>query len=267
MEILEKIVEHKKEEVAFLKNQNPISVIEKRISEKSYTHYSLLKKIHRDLKFHFICEIKKASPSKGIIQSDFNPVKQAKQYFAGGASAISVLTDEHFFQGHLNHLKSVKKRVPLPVLRKDFILDEYQIFESKVAGADIILLIARILEAKEILHFCQIANDLELDILLEISDEDDIKKIPDDLSLIIGINNRNLSDFSVDITKSIRLKSFIPNHLPIISESGINSSQQCLSLHEAGIRGVLIGETLMRSSQPAELLKQFIHEVNFVNTT
>ena len=129
------------------------------------------------------------------------------------------------------------------------------------------MLIARILEAKEILHFCQIANDLELDILLEISDEDDIKKIPDDLSLIIGINNRNLSDFSVDITKSIRLKSFIPNHLPIISESGINSSQQCLSLHEAGIRGVLIGETLMRSSQPAELLKQFIHEVNFVNTT
>jgi indole-3-glycerol phosphate synthase len=267
MEILKKIVEHKKEEVAFIKNQNPITVLEKQISEKNYTHYSFLKRIRQDLKFHFICEIKKASPSKGIIQSDFNPVKQAKQYFVGGASAISVLTDEHFFQGHLNHLKSVKKRVSLPVLRKDFILDEYQIYESKAAGADIILLIARILEAKEILHFGQIASDLDLEILLEISNKEDIKKIPENLSLIVGINNRNLSDFSVDINKSTRLKSFIPDHFPIFSESGINSPQQCLFLQETGIQGVLIGETLMRSSQPAELLKKFIQEVNFVNTT
>jgi len=150
-----------------------------KIESQHFIQNSLLKTVQFDPKFHFICEIKKASLSKGVFKPDFNPSALTKDYTAGGASAISVLTDKRFFQGSLEILTQVKKLTSLPVLRKDFIFDEYQIYEAKSVGADIVLLIARLLTPEKIRMFCQLASDLEMDVLLELYEENEILKIPD----------------------------------------------------------------------------------------
>lgn len=265
MTILDKIIEYKKEELSAVKAKKPLFIIKNEIFNKNEPSRSFWDKLQKNRDFHFICEIKKASPSKGVIQPDFHPVIQALEYEAGGASAISVLTDEHFFHGRLDYLTQVRESVTIPVLRKDFIFDEYQIYEAKAAGADMILLIARILEYDKILKFAELAVELKMDILLEISEENENKKIPDNIPLIIGINNRNLADFSTDLSKSLRLKEYLPSHLPLISESGIYMPQDCRLLSANGFNGALIGETLMRSKNPKELLRDFIQEVNHAN--
>jgi indole-3-glycerol phosphate synthase len=267
MTILDRIIEQKKSEISMAKQQISLANLEKSIGKNDFTHYSLYEKLEKEPGFHFICEIKKASPSKGIIQADFDPVRQARAYAEGGASAISVLTDERFFQGKLDDLLQIKRNIVLPVLRKDFIIDAYQIYQAKAYGADLILLIARILNQSDIQQFSQLARQLKMDILLELANESEMNKIPEDIPVIIGINNRDLSDFSVNIQKSLRMKEHIPPRFPLISESGINSATDCRILQEHGFQGALIGESLMRSNNPAEMLRELRRAVNHVNQT
>lgn len=263
MSILEKIVKNKKAELKRLKLEKPLSILRDNLrpDKNSAGFFAALQK---NSNFHFICEIKKASPSKGIIQPNFDPVRQAEAYYKGGASAISILTDQKFFKGKLNYLKLVKKTVPLPLLRKDFIIDPYQIYETKAAGGDLILLIARILSRPQIRDFSDIASDLKLDVLLELADPGDLKKIDNFDNKIIGINNRNLSTFKTDINNSIVMKKLLPRDIPVISESGIKSVQDCLLLRQHGFRGVLIGESLMKSLDPAKTLQEWIKGISDV---
>ena len=193
-----------------------------------------------------IAEIKKASPSAGIIAENFDPVKKAKEYELNGASALSILTEEDFFMGSMEHLKKVKKVTSLPILRKDFMIDEYQIYESKLIGADCILLIASILSDKKIEDFINIAKELELDYLIEVHDEAELKRIAHHEDALIGINNRNLKTFEVDLDNSVRLRKLFKEENIFIAESGIKSREDMNYLKLNDIKVFLIGESLMR---------------------
>lgn len=208
-----------------------------------------------------IAEAKKASPSKGVICADFDPVDIARSYLAGGARAISVLTDKNFFQGDINYIPLVRQAVNLPVLRKDFIVDEIQIREAAAYGADAILLIAAILSAKQIQEYLAMAAGLNLDVLVEIHDESDLEKALAAGSLMIGINNRNLRDFSVDLNTTLRLKDEIPASIPVVSESGIRNHDDVKLLQDAGVSAVLVGETLMRAPNRQLALQELLGNV------
>jgi indole-3-glycerol phosphate synthase len=267
MTILSEIIENKREELIAAKKRLPLKIMKEKAGDRTQPTLSLLQSLNTKPTFHFLCEIKKASPSQGLIQPQFNPVVKARAFLESGADAISVLTDQKFFQGTLDHLKRIKDSVEIPVLRKDFIIDEYQLYEAKAAGADIILLIARVLNKEIIERLINLAHELKLEVLLEIHNQSDIRKIPLNAKYILGINNRNLDNFSVDISKSLKLKEYLPNNLPIISESGIATTTDCKILKEHGFRGALIGEAFMRSNNPKKLLKKFIREVNNVYPT
>ena len=193
-----------------------------------------------------IAEIKKASPSAGVIAENFDPVQKAKEYELNGASALSILTEEDFFMGSMEHLKKVKKVTSLPILRKDFMIDEYQIYESKLIGADCILLIASILSDKKIEDFINIAKELELDYLIEVHDEAELKRIAHHEDALIGINNRNLKTFEVDLDNSVRLRKLFKEENIFIAESGIKSREDINYLKLNDIKVFLIGESLMR---------------------
>jgi indole-3-glycerol phosphate synthase len=261
MTILEEIIRNKFSEVEKAKKQIQIDDLIKSAKDAKPTP-RLIDQLISDSDFHFICEVKKASPSKGIIQPDFNPVRQAGMYERGGASAVSVLTDEKYFMGHLSYLGQIKSEVNLPLLRKDFIIDEYQIYQSRAFGADLILLIARVLEKNQISEYCKLAEDLGLDVLIELAEPEEIDKLPEKANnVILGVNNRDLHTFDVDLKRSLKMRKLLPNYFPLISESGINSVADCRLLKDNGFRGALIGETLMRAENPEELLKEMKHGV------
>ena len=195
-----------------------------------------------------IAEIKKASPSAGVISKDFDPIKKAIEYEAFGASALSILTEEDFFMGSVNYLKDVKKITNLPILRKDFIIDEYQIYESKLIGADCILLIASILSDQQIKDFIDISQQLELDHLIEVHDENELRKVEHFEDALIGVNNRNLKTFEVDLDNSVRLRNAFKQKNIFIAESGIKSREDINYLKLNNIKVFLIGESLMRGS-------------------
>jgi indole-3-glycerol phosphate synthase len=195
-----------------------------------------------------IAEIKKASPSAGMISEDFDPVQKAKDYEAFGAVALSILTEEDFFMGSMQYLKDVKAITSLPILRKDFMIDEYQIYEAKLIGADCILLIASILEDQQLTDFVQLAETLELDYLIEVHDEVELKRVEHFENAIIGVNNRNLKTFSVDLKNSVLLKEYFSGKNIFVAESGIKSQEDLNYLKENDIHVFLIGESLMRNS-------------------
>jgi indole-3-glycerol phosphate synthase len=205
-----------------------------------------------------IAEAKKASPSKGVIRADFDPVTIARNYLAGGASAMSVLTDEHFFAGDLIYIPMVRAAVPLPVLRKDFIIDSLQIEQAAAFGADAVLLIAAILETGQILDFRQMAEGLGMDVLVEVHDEYELENAIAAGSRLIGVNNRNLKDFSVDLETTFRIKRLLADEIPLVSESGIKSRDDLKRLAAAGVTAALIGETLMRSTDEARALRTLL---------
>jgi indole-3-glycerol phosphate synthase len=257
MTILDEIITNKRQELNRIKAQIPLEFYQVEPAEPRLIH-SLRKKLDHSSNFNFICEIKKASPSRGILQENFNPVKQARQYYAAGAAAISILTDEKYFLGRLEYLQAIREIVDLPLLRKDFIIDSYQIYESRFCGADLILLIARILTKKQITHFTSMAAELGLEVLLELADEADLAKIPPtNHNIILGVNNRNLETFEVNLENSLKLKPQLPNNLPVISESGIATAADCILLYQHGFAGALIGESLMRARSPKILLDEF----------
>ena len=195
-----------------------------------------------------IAEIKKASPSAGIISENFDPIQKAQEYEAFGAEALSILTEEDFFLGSNQYLKDVKAITSLPILRKDFMVDEYQIYEAKLIGADCILLIASILSDIEITDFVALAEVLELDYLIEVHDAEELQRVEHFNNALIGVNNRNLKTFEVDINNSVNLKnSFSANNI-FVAESGIKNKDDMNYLKEKGINVFLIGESLMRGS-------------------
>ncbi len=257
MTILDEIIQHKKSELESLKAQIPVEFYQNSIVNLPKTK-SLRQKLDSSSDFHFICEIKKASPSRGIIRANFDPVRLAQQYVDAGASAISILTDEKYFMGKLDYLKEIRKIVGLPLLRKDFIIDPYQIYESRYHGADLILLIARTLSKSQMAEYCRIAAELNLEILLEIADPADIEKIlPTSKHIILGINNRDLHTFKISLENSLTLKPQLPKGIPVISESGIFTAADCKRLFINGFAGSLIGEALMQAASPKALLDEF----------
>ncbi len=195
-----------------------------------------------------IAEIKKASPSAGVIAEEFDPVKKAIEYEAFGASALSILTEEDFFMGSTYYLKEVKKITALPILRKDFMIDEYQIYESKLIGADCILLIASILSDQQIEDFVNTAKKLGLDYLIEVHDENELNRVEHFEDALIGVNNRNLKTFEVDLDNSVRLRNLFKQKNIFIAESGIKSREDMDYLKLNNIKVFLIGESLMRGS-------------------
>ena len=193
-----------------------------------------------------IAEIKKASPSAGIISDNFDPVLKSKEYESFGASALSILTEEDYFSGNIEYLKDVKAITSLPILRKDFIVDEYQIYESKLIGADCILLIASILNDEELKNFSEIAERLKLDYIIEVHDEEELQRVQHFSNAIIGVNNRNLKTFDVDINNSVELKKIFDGQNTFIAESGIKSKKDIEYLKQHNINVFLIGESLMK---------------------
>ncbi|MEP9411919.1 MAG: indole-3-glycerol phosphate synthase TrpC [Candidatus Brocadia sp.] len=253
MTILEEIYRYKLLEVAENRKRIPVEVLKSNLQENRKTK-TFARALKSDTGISIIAEVKKASPSLGIIRNDFDPVGIASLYKAGGASAISVLTDEKFFQGCLSYLTNVKRSVDLPVLRKDFIIDPYQIYEARSAGADAILLIAALLSGEEIQCFLELAEELDMDCLVEIHSETELQKVLQTNATIVGINNRDLATFKTDLGTTLRLRPMIPEGKIIVSESGIKSREDVRKLIDIGIHAILVGETLMKSEDiPAKL--------------
>ena len=210
----------------------------------------------------FICEVKKASPSKGIIAEDFPYLKIAKEYENAGVAAISCLTETDYFLGSDKYLQEIAREVRIPVLRKDFTIDPYMIWQAKAFGASAILLICAILSEAQVREYMKIAEELGMSALVETHDEDEIEMALAAGAKIIGINNRNLKDFTVDINNSVRLRERIPKEIICVSESGIKTPEDVGVLYKNGTNGVLIGETLMRSTDKKaeiELLRRYCH--------
>ncbi len=204
----------------------------------------------------FICEVKKASPSKGLISLDFPYLTIAREYEAAGASAISVLTEPEYFLGRDEYLKEIAQTVYIPVLRKDFTIDPYQIYEAKLLGASAVLLICSLLEKDTLVEFLAIAKSLKLDALVEAHDETEIHTALDCGAKIIGVNNRNLKNFTVDVNNSLRLRELVPGDVVFVSESGIKTREDTARLAAHHVNAVLIGETLMRSPDKKAALDQ-----------
>lgn len=204
----------------------------------------------------FICEVKKASPSKGIIDEDFPYLTIAKEYEAAGAACISVLTEPEFFKGSDSYLTEIRQVVSLPLLRKDFIVEPYQIYQSKVIGADCILLICSLLEENKLARYLELCNELGLSALVEAHNEEEVRKAIACKARIIGVNNRDLKTFQVDLNNSLRLRRLVPENTLFIAESGIKSAEDIEVLRKAKIDGVLIGETFMRAKDKGQMLKE-----------
>lgn len=205
-----------------------------------------------------IAEVKKASPSAGVIDPNFDPVRQAKMYIEGGASCMSILTDEKYFQGHLSYLAQISKESPIPLLRKDFIVHEAQIYEAVVAGADAILLIVAALNDEDLKKFYDIAKDLQLDVLVEVHDLPEMERALDIEADLIGINNRNLKTFTTDLATTEQLADEVPDGVILISESGIKTTEDAQRALDAGANGLLVGESLMRANSPAEGIQAYL---------
>ncbi len=202
----------------------------------------------------FICEVKKASPSKGVIATDFPHIQIAREYEMAGADAISVLTEPDYFLGSDDHLVNIKEAVTIPVLRKDFIVDPYQIYESKILGASAVLLICSLLDTETIREFLVICDELGLSALAETHNPREIESALNAKARVIGVNNRNLQDFTVDIGNSIRLRKLVPENILFIAESGIKTPADVDLMRQAKVNGVLIGEALMRSANKLDML-------------
>ncbi|HWY10714.1 MAG TPA: indole-3-glycerol phosphate synthase TrpC [Bacteroidia bacterium] len=263
MNTLEKIITFKKKEVAERKSLYPLALLEKSVYFGSET-VSLSKYLKREDKNGIIAEIKRHSPSKGYINKYVNIERTSIGYMQAGASALSVLTDAEFFKGTSEDLKIARRFNFCPILRKDFIIDEYQIIESKSIGADSILLIAVVLTKQEIIKFTDLAHSLNLEVLLELHDEDELEKIYTQVD-VVGVNNRNLKTLEIDINTSFRLANLIPSNFLKVSESGIEDPVVIKKLKNCGYNGFLIGSHFMKQSLPEQACKEFILELNKIN--
>jgi indole-3-glycerol phosphate synthase len=262
-DILKKIVAHKQEEVAYAKAAVSISELKVRIRD--------LEDVPRGFERHLreaaasdwtaiIAEVKKSSPSRGIIRKDFDPLKIAGIYQDNGATCLSVLTDEKYFLGHLRFLALIRETVSLPLLRKDFICDSYQIHEARAAGADAILLIAAMLDLGQLREFHAIAREIHLDVLLEVHDEAEMETALQTDCTLIGVNNRNLRTFETDLETTGRLARMTPAERLLVAESGINNRADILRLQADGAGAFLIGESLIREADVGAKLQEMLND-------
>ena len=259
MSILQKIAATKREEVAKLKKERGLGSLKEgaRVQEPPR---DFLKAVYRPGKLSLIAELKKASPSKGVLRKDFQIEPLAKAYVKAGAQALSVLTDVSYFQGDLSYLKKAKETSGLPVLRKDFIIDEHQVYEAREAGADAILLIAAMMPPAQIKDLKAVADELAMTSLVEVHDERELEVALRAGAKLLGINNRNLNDFTVTLQTTLDLVKNCPPGLPVVSESGIFTKEDCLKLIKAGISTVLVGEAFMAAPDVEAAVKALMPE-------
>lgn len=259
--VLDRIVETKKREVEARRARASLDELKARVKDlprprnffSALTHDPLTN-VRNPKILNIIAEVKKASPSAGVIKSDFDPVAIARRYAAAGADALSVLTDEPYFQGKLEYIAQVKEQVEIPVLRKDFIIDPWQVYESRNAGADAILLIAECLQTHELIDLQILATELNLTTLIEVHSIENLMRVRDNVIgfphrsySLLGINNRDLQTMKVDIANTLRMLEIVEDKTVLVSESGIQTREHTEKLAKAGVRTVLIGETLMRA--------------------
>jgi indole-3-glycerol phosphate synthase len=255
--ILDEIIANKKQELAETKRQTPFSDIKSRSSSAEPTR-GFGKVLSGMGDIRLIAEVKKASPSKGVIREDFDPVTIAQTYERFGASCLSVLTEKKFFQGELGHLGRIRKAVKLPLLRKDFIIDEYQIHEARAAGADAILLIAACLEKEQIEDYLGIAYELGLDVLVESHTYTELDRSLRAGATLVGVNNRDLTTFTVSLQTTLDLLKDIPDDRTVVSESGIRTRNDVVRLQEAGVDAILVGESLMREKDIGKKVNELL---------
>ncbi len=243
--VLDRIVANKREEIAYAKTQRDLgSLVQAAMQGPEIRSFINALRGHDYVRL--IAEVKRASPSKGLIRPQFEPVDIALAYQAGGAAAISVLTDEPFFQGRLDYLTAIRNRVDIPVLRKDFILDPYQVYEARVAGADAVLLIAECLEGDELNELFELIEQLGMTALIELYDPIHLERVLATGTKLVGVNNRDLHTFAVDLEHVILLREQIPDDVVVVAESGIFTATDVHKIHGANIQAMLVGESLMR---------------------
>jgi len=257
--ILDKILASKREEVQRRKTRVPAADLAKRLNAAPAARdFAGAIRRGRDGAIRLIAEFKRASPSQGVIRADLTPAQVARLYAGAGAAAMSVLTDAPFFQGSGDDLRSAREAVTIPVLQKDFILDDYQLLEARALGADAILLIAAALPGDELPRLHQRAAELGLAALIEVHDEPDLERALAIRPKIVGINNRDLRTFRVDVATTFRLRPLIPPSVIVVSESGIRSRADALKLQEAGVDAMLVGERLMRQPDPGKAAEELL---------
>lgn len=255
--ILDEIVKKTEIRVQKQKQLLPLDILKQQVKSLPVTYEYSFQKALKTKGMSFILEVKKASPSKGLIVKDFDYVAIAKEYERIGASAISVLTEPTFFQGNNQYLKEIKESVHIPVLRKDFIIDEYMIYEAKLIGADAILLICSILNDIQLNSYIHLAETLGLSVLVETHDKYEIERAIQANAKMIGVNNRNLKDFTVDFHNSIELRKHVPKHILFVSESGIHTHEDIKLLKHNHVDAVLIGEAIMKAENKETAFQQF----------
>lgn len=255
--ILDKIVSQKRLEIADAKQAMPIEQLSEKLPASSESR-NFLGAIHSSSSVSLIAEVKKASPSKGVIREDFDPVSIAEIYAQSGATCISVLTDEHFFKGHLSYLSKVRAAVDIPVLRKDFIIDPYQVVEARVAGADAVLLIAECLDDVQLRTLYDQIQSLGMTALVEFYDPANLERVVNCGAKLIGINNRDLNTFDTDLQHCIDMRSKLPADVTVVGESGIYTAHDVSRLAEARIDAMLVGESLMRANDISVAVKQLL---------
>ncbi len=262
--VLDEIIAKKRLEVESRSSTTPMSLLEHLIVEQNDEprgFYRAMQKQCDNERPAVIAEIKKASPNKGIICEHFDPVEIAKAYEAGGATCLSVLTDETFYQGCDSHLDLARENTQLPVLRKDFIIDAYQVFEARTIGADCILLIARCLSREQLYTLTRLAYDLGMDVLVEVHDIADIDKVAGLPIRMIAINNCDWDTFEVDLSTTFDLSLMIPNDILVVAEDGISTSEEVRLLQSTNINSFLVGDSLMHQQNPSENLQQNLQQL------
>ena len=255
--MLDEIVEKTKERIAEAKRIKSLEELKQEVSNLEKNDEFPFKKALSEEGMSIIAEVKKASPSKGLIADDFDYVNIAKEYEEAGASAISVLTEPYFFMGSDDYLREIAQNVSVPILRKDFIIDEYMIWEAKLLGASAVLLIVSILDTVRLKKYLDLAHDLGLSAIVETHDGDEIRTAMIVGAEIVGVNNRNLNDFSVDIENSISLRRCVSGDVIFISESGIKTKDDVRKLKENDVDAVLIGETLIKCDDKKAMISEF----------
>ena len=259
--ILEKIVATKRLEIEQAKQERPESLLRKQL-EQAPTPRDFFQALAAPGPIRLIAEVKKASPSAGLIRADFDPIEIARTYASSGASCISVLTDEPYFQGSLDYLRAVRAAVEIPVLRKDFIIDSYQLLEARAAGADAVLLIAECLDDCSLRKLHNETVELGMAPLVELYDPANLPRVLEAGATLIGVNNRNLHTFEVDLQHTLRLRREIPAECVLVGESGIKTRADVELLEQAGVDAILVGESLMRQSDIGAAVQQLLEPVS-----
>lgn len=253
--ILDQLVEATKVRIEKEKKEIPLEIVKEKALKMKKGDFAFEKAI-KEGDISFICEVKKASPSKGVIAEDFPYVQIAKDYEEAGANCISVLTEPDYFKGDKKYLKEISEQVSIPLIRKDFVIDEYMIYDGIIHGASCVLLICSILDRDTMKKYIEICDDLGISALVEAHDENEIKMAIDAGARMIGVNNRDLKTFTVDIGNSERLRKLVPDDILFIAESGIKTNEDIKRLRDANVNGVLIGEAFMRAADKKKMLEE-----------